>query len=248
MSLASKAKYTTLSRQSPLLVRDVFLERKSQKKKRRGDDDDDDDDEDSVAVFKQQPGKGGNQKPSAAAKSSGGGEFDLKKVVVAFEAPFKKLTTDLANIKIGKADTSLLANVVYDGSPLVAIAQVNVRDPQTLTVSPYDTSIVPKLTKIIQAAVDPSITLNSDGKVITVPLPKPTPEYKRNLIKMASTAAEKAKVDIRNARRDQLNDLKALALPKDENKMAETQIQKAHDDYIKKIDTAMKSKEQELSK
>lgn len=225
-------------------MRDIFLERKDKKKKKR-DDDDDDDDDDVAPPTSSKGGKGG--KGAAAAAPAKGQEFDIKSAIVAFDAHVKKLATDLAPIKIGKADPSILANVTFDDEPLIALAQIQVRDPQTISVSPYDTSLVSKLVKAIQSS-DSTLLVNNDGKTITIPIPKPTPEHKRNLSKQASTAAEKAKVEIRNTRRDLINGLKAYNLPKDDNKIAENQIQKAHDDHIKKVDTALKAKEQELAK
>lgn len=223
----------------------VILTRKDKGKKgRRNDDDEDDDDDDHSSSSKAQakPTKGG--KPAAAAPAQ---DFDLKKALVSFDSHLKKLTTELSTIKLGKADPQLLANVTFDGEPLISIAQIQVRDPLTLSVSLYDTTLIAKVTKAIQAT-DPNLTVNTDGKVIFIPIPKPTPEHKRNLVKLASTATEKTKVEIRNTRRDLLNDLKGLNLPKDDNKIAETQIQKAHDDHVKKVDAAFKAKEQELSK
>jgi ribosome recycling factor len=232
-----------LTRITPFSARGVFLDRKDKGKKKRFGDDDDDDDDDAPPV----PAKGGKGGKQAAASPAKNAEFDLKKAIIAFDAHVKKFAIDLAPIKLGKADPALLANVTYDDEPLIALAQIQVRDPLTLSVSLYDTSLVPKIVKAIQST-DPSLTVNTDGKVITIPIPKPTPEYKRSLLKLANNAAEKAKIEIRNTRRDLINDLKPLALPKDDNKLAETQIQKAHDDHVKKIDTALKSKEQELSK
>ena len=230
----------------------MFVERKDKGKKKRADDyDDDDDDEEEVVSNK--GGKGGKAQTSSSAKGgssskpSAPAEFDLKHAILSYDAHVKKFSADLATIKIGKVDPSMVANVSYDGEPLVALAQIHVKDPQTLSVSLYDTSLVPKIMKTIQAA-DSSLVVNTDGKVIFIPIPKPTPEHKRNLLKLATTTAEKAKVDIRNTRRDLINDLKGYALPKDDHKIAENQIQKAHDDHIKKVDTALKTKESELAK
>lgn len=226
----------------------VILDRKDKSKKKKRDDDDDDEDDDEVEVVTAvKGGKGGVKGGKAGVAAPKPAEFDLKHAVVSYDAHVKKLTSELLTIKIGKADPSMLANVTYDGEPLIALAQIHVKDPQTLSVSLYDTSLVPKVTKAIQAA-DSNLVVNTDGKVIFIPIPKPTPEHKRNLLKLASTAAEKAKIDIRNTRRDLINDLKAFALPKDDHKIAENQIQKAHDDHIKKVDTALKAKEQELAK
>jgi ribosome recycling factor len=246
IAVVRKVNYSTLTRNTPFAVREVFLDRKDKKKKGRFDDNDEDDDDEVVAA-PAKGGKGGKGGKPAGGAASPPGEFDPKKVVLAFDSLVKKLTTDLAAIKLGKADPSMLANVTYDGEPLIALAQIQVRDPVTLSVSLYDTSLIGKITKAIQAA-DPTLVVNTDGKVIFIPVPKATPEHKRNLLKLASAAAEKTKIEIRNTRRDQMNDLKALALPKDDNKIAELQIQKAHDDHIKKVDAALKSKEQELSK
>lgn len=242
--VTSRAQCSMLTRQSPFSARDILLERKDKKKKKR-DDDDDDDDDDHVPSAPAKGGKGG--KGGAAAAPAKGAEFDVKSAIVAFDAHVKKLVVDLAPIKIGKADPSILANVTFDGEPLIALAQIQVRDPQTLSVSPYDTSLVAKLVKTIQAS-DSTLVVNNDGKTILIPVPKPTPEHKRNLSKQAAQAAEKAKVEIRNSRRDLINGLKAYNLPKDDNKIAENQIQKAHDDHVKKVDAALKAKEQELAK
>jgi ribosome recycling factor len=233
-----------LSRQSPFSANWGLVTRKSDKgkKKRKDDDDDDWDDEDAPPA---PTPKGG--KPAKAAPSAPSTEFDPKVALVAFDAHLKKLQSDLSVIKLGKADPQMLSKIEFEEEPLIAIAQITVKDPTTLSVAPYDTSSLAKLIKLIQSA-DPSLTVGNDGKAIFVSVPKPTPEHKRNLAKQAATTTEKTKVDIRNTRRDLLDALKKMALPKDDNKIAEAQIQKAHDDVVKKVDAALKAKDQELSK
>jgi len=95
---------------------------------------------------------------------------------------------------------------------------------------------------------DLELTPSTAGKVILVPVPRPTPEIKKKLQKMAANQAEEARIEIRKIRRNLVDDIKKKGLPQDEDRKAQKKAQDIHDDYMKQLDAKLKSKEAELTK
>lgn len=163
------------------------------------------------------------------------------------------LKHDLAGLRTGRASTALLDPIhveVYGASmPLNQVATVSVPEARMLSVQVWDRSSVQPVEKAIRSA---GLGLNpiTDGQVIRLPIPELTEERRKELAKLVGQYAEKAKVAVRNVRRDGMEHLKAdekkHAISEDERKRLETEVQKLTDDTIKEIDVAADTKEKEI--
>lgn len=173
-------------------------------------------------------------------------ESRMKKSVEALHGNFNKIRT-------GRAHPSILDAVTveyYGGQvPLSQVASVNVEDARTLTVSPWEQSMVPKIEKAIMTS-DLGLNPSSAGNVIRVPMPMLTEETRKGYIKQARSEAENARVAVRNVRRDANGDFKSLLKDKeiteDDQRQGEDEIQKLTDKYIAEIDKSLAAKEQDL--
>ncbi len=165
----------------------------------------------------------------------------------------ESLHGNLNKIRTGRAHSSILDSVTveYYGSqmPLNQVASINVEDARTLSVVPWEQSMVPKVEKAIMTS-DLGLNPASAGSVIRVPMPMLTEETRKGYIKQARQEAENARVAVRNVRRDANADIKALLKEKeiteDEQHQAEDAIQKLTDKFIAEIDKTLESKEHDL--
>lgn len=170
----------------------------------------------------------------------------MSKCVAALKNEFKRMRT-------GRASTALLENlrVEYYGSdmPLTQVANVVVEDARTLSITPWDKSMVPVIEKAIFKS-DLGLTPNVAGSVIRLPLPPLTEERRREIVKVARHEAENARVAVRNVRRDVNNDLKDMLKEKlvsqDDDRRAQEDVQKLTDKYVAEIDQVLAEKEKEL--
>jgi ribosome recycling factor len=170
----------------------------------------------------------------------------MGKCVTALKLEFKRMRT-------GRASTALLEHVKveYYGSemPLSQVANIIVEDARTLSVTPWDKSMVPVIEKAIYKS-DLGLTPNTAGAVIRLPMPPLTEERRRDLIKVAKGETENARVAVRNVRRDLMNELKDMLKEKlisqDEEKRAHEEVQKLTDKYIAELDGVFAEKEKDL--
>ncbi len=163
------------------------------------------------------------------------------------------LQHELARVRTGRAHASLLDHIMVDyyGSqvPINRVANVNVEDPRTLSVTPWEKNMVSVVEKAI---MNSGLGLNptTAGLVIRVPLPPLTEERRRDLVKVVRHEAENARVAVRNIRRDANNDLKELSKEKeissDDERRGQEAIQKLTDSYIDEVDRVVAAKEREL--
>lgn len=181
----------------------------------------------------------------------------LNEIKSSAEQKMKKsiesLAAELAKLRTGRAHPSLLEKIMveYYGQPsqLNQVATIVVEDSRTLSVTPFEKSMVTVCDKAIRTS---GLGLNpaTAGQVIRVPLPPLTEETRRNLTKQMRTEAENSKVSIRNARRDANNQLKALLKDKeiaeDEDRKTQDIIQKLTDKYISEVDSMATAKEADL--
>lgn len=160
---------------------------------------------------------------------------------------------EFSHIRAGKASPSLLDNIKvnYFGSqtPLNQLANVSAPEPRLLTVQPYDKSILEDIEKAIMAGglgLNPS----NDGNTIHIPLPILSEERRKELVKHAKEVAEKARISIRNTRRDANDEIKQTveseSLPEDSRFEAEDEIQTLTDSHIKNVDKLLEKKEEEI--
>ena len=165
----------------------------------------------------------------------------------------ESLSHELAKVRTGRAHPSLLDHIRVDyyGSPapVSQVANINVEDARTLTVTPWERSMVAAIEKAIMTS-DLGLNPMSAGTVIRVPMPALTEERRRDLIRVVRGEAEGAKVAIRNIRRDANQELKEMVKEKviseDDERRGQEIIQNLTDQHIKKVDEVLEVKEKDL--
>ena len=163
------------------------------------------------------------------------------------------LKSQFATVRAGRANAGVLdqISVEYYGveTPLNQVGTISVPDPRTITIQPWDNSLLKGIEKAIQAS-DLGINPQNDGKLIRLTFPQLTEERRKELVKQVKKYGEDGKVAIRNIRRDAMDDFKALKkaneLTEDDLKTAEKELQKLTDDFIKEVDNVTAAKEKEL--
>lgn len=163
------------------------------------------------------------------------------------------LKADLGGLRTGRASTSLLDRVtveVYGSNmALSQVATVTAPEPRMLSVQIWDKSNVQMVEKAIRSA---GLGLNpiTDGQTLRLPIPDLTEERRKELAKLASQYSEKAKIAVRNVRRDGMEGLKAAEkkgdISQDEQKKLETDVQKITDKITAEMDAASGAKEKEI--
>ena len=173
-------------------------------------------------------------------------EQRMAKTVEALGVAFNKIRT-------GRAHPSLLNGLSIDyygvNTPLNQAASVTIEDSRTLSVSPYEKSLVPEIEKAIMKS-ELGLNPSTAGAVIRIPLPPLTEETRRSYGKQARHEAEGSRIGIRNIRRDVLSDIKDLLKEKeiseDEERKAQEDVQKITDRFIAKVEEALAAKEKDL--
>ncbi|MCX7627664.1 MAG: ribosome recycling factor [Methylophilaceae bacterium] len=163
------------------------------------------------------------------------------------------LKTNLSKVRTGRAHAGILdhVHVDYYGSlvPLNQVANISLADARTITVQPWEKSMITKVEKAIRES-DLGLNPATHGDVIRVPMPPLTEERRKDLIKVVRGEAETARVSVRNVRRDANEALKKLLKDKqigeDEERRAQEEIQKLTDRYIAEIDKVLQAKEADL--
>jgi ribosome recycling factor len=160
---------------------------------------------------------------------------------------------EISKIRTGKATTALLDGVKVDYygtmSQLNQVGSVSVLDVHTISITPWDKSMVPIIDKAILTS-DLGLNPISDGTNLKIPIPPLTEERRKELVKLVKKFGEEAKVALRNVRRDANDHLKKMEkekkLTEDELKEAEKETQKLTDEHIARIDEMIKHKEKEI--
>ena len=175
----------------------------------------------------------------------------------AFEEKMKSsvehLDRELAAVRAGRANPAVLDKVSVDyygaPTPIQQVASVAVSEARTLTITPWDRTLLRAITKAIMAS-DVGITPIDDGSTIRLNFPAPTEERRKQLAKEVSKLGEDAKVAVRNIRRDAMDKFKAQKkkseITEDDLKIIEKDLQKLTDDYIKEVERIADEKEKEL--
>ena len=160
---------------------------------------------------------------------------------------------ELKTIRAGRANASVLDKIAIDYygamTPIQQVGAISSPDPRQLVIQPWDASVLKEIEKAINAS-EIGITPQNDGKVIRLNFPPLTEERRKELVKTVKKYTEEAKVQIRNARRDALDDYKKKKkngdVTEDDLKEIEKDIQKLTDKYIKEIDDICAAKEKEI--
>jgi ribosome recycling factor len=160
---------------------------------------------------------------------------------------------EFGTVRTGRASTGLLDRIVVDyygaPTPLKQMATISAPEARLLTVQPYDSSSIKAIEKAIMES-DIGLTPNNDGKLIRLGIPELNEERRRELVKVVRHIAEEGRVAIRNIRRDCMHDLRELKnegdVGEDDEKRAETELQKLTDQRVGELDEALKAKEAEI--
>ncbi len=180
-------------------------------------------------------------------------KYDKADVERRMHGAVEALKSDLSGLRTGRANAALLDPVTVEvyGSqmPINQLASVTAPEPRMLSVQVWDKANVGPVDKAIRSA---GLGLNPimDGQTLRLPIPDMTQERRKELSKLAGQYAEKAKIAVRNVRRDANDALKTdenkKEISEDERKKLETEVQKLTDDQIKAIDEAAAHKEKEI--
>jgi len=170
----------------------------------------------------------------------------MNKSVAAFQLELKKIRT-------GRAHTSLLDHITveYYGSevPLAQVATIGVEDARTITVTPWEKTMVQTVEKAIMNS-DLGLNPMTAGTVMRVPLPALTEERRKDLVRVVRHEAENSRVAVRNIRRDAIHHIKELLKEKeiteDEDRRSHDEIQTMTDKHVAQIDGILAEKEAEL--
>ena len=180
-------------------------------------------------------------------------KYDKADLERRMKGAVEALRSDLAGLRTGRANVGLLDPImvtVYGSSmPLNQVATVSAPEPRMLSVQVWDKTNVGPVEKAIRSA---GLGLNpiNDGQMIRLPIPDLTEDRRKELAKLAHQYAEKARIAIRNVRRDGMDNLKTdekkHEISEDERKRAETEVQKLTDELIKAADEVANHKEREI--
>lgn len=177
----------------------------------------------------------------------------LKKNEERMQRRINHLIDEYKTIRAGRANPAVLERVTVDyygtPTPINQLAAVSVTEARTLTIQPWDASVLRQIEKAIQMS-DIGINPQNDGKIIRLIFPPLTEDKRKEIARDIARIAEESKVQIRNVRRDTIEKLKAMKksgeLTEDDLKQAEKKVQEATDRFIKEIDAIAEKKKKEV--
>jgi ribosome recycling factor len=160
---------------------------------------------------------------------------------------------ELATVRTGRASPHLLDRVIVDyyrtETPLRQLAQVAATDARLLTLTPYDKNAIKQIEKAIMES-DLGLTPSNDGNVVRLQIPELNEERRRDLVRVVHGVAEDGRVAIRNIRRDVMHDLRELKkegeVGEDDERRAESELQRQTDEAVGEIESLLKGKEEEI--
>ena len=163
------------------------------------------------------------------------------------------LKKDYSTLRAGRANPQILDKITVDyygtPTPLSGVANISSPEPRMLIIVPWEAKMITPIEKEIQKS-DLGINPSNDGRVIRLIVPELNEERRKELCKQVKKAAEDSKVAMRNIRRDAMEAFKKMkkdsVITEDDQKTAETQLQKAVDEYIKDVDKTAADKEKEI--
>ena len=162
------------------------------------------------------------------------------------------LRVEFASLRTGRASASMLEPVMVDAygspTPINQVGTVNVPEPRMVTINVWDKGLVGKVEKAIRESglgINPQL----NGTIIMLPIPELNEERRRELTKVAGSYAENARVSVRNVRRDgmdQIKKAKADGMSEDDQKLWEEEVQEITNDYSKRVDALLETKQAEI--
>ncbi len=162
-------------------------------------------------------------------------------------------SSELKTVRAGRANASVLDKVAIDYygtmTPVAQIASISSPDPKSLLIQPWDRSSLKAIEKAIQKS-DIGIPPQNDGSAIRLSFPPLTEERRKELVKLVKKYTEEVKIQVRNVRRDAMDDYKAQKkkseITEDDFKSIEKDIQKLTDKFISEVDAIAEAKEKEI--
>ena len=169
------------------------------------------------------------------------------------EKTLVSLKKEYSTLRAGRANPQILDKITVDyygtPTPLNGVANISSPEPRMLIIAPWEAKMITPIEKEIQKS-DLGINPSKDGRVIRLIVPELNEERRKELSKQVRKAAEESKVAVRNIRRDAMEAFKKMKkdseITEDDQKDAETKLQKIVDEYIKKLDEAAAEKEKEI--
>ena len=179
--------------------------------------------------------------------------MDYTKIEEKMEKAINMLTEKFAEVRAGRANPAVLNKVKVDyygtPTPINQMAGISVPEARLIVIQPWDVSQIKEIEKAILAS-DIGINPNNDGKVIRLAFPELNEERRKEIVKDIKRMAEEAKVGVRAARRDGIDEAKAKQkegeITEDEEKQAEVEIQKLTDKKVEEIDRILNEKEKDI--
>jgi ribosome recycling factor len=177
----------------------------------------------------------------------------LKDATDRMNKAVEAIRREFATVRTGRASPHILDRIQVDyygtQTPLNQLAQISATEARLLTITPYDKSSIKAIEKSILES-DVGLTPSNDGNVVRLTLPELTEERRKDLVKVVHGIAEEGRVSIRHIRREVMHDLKELKsggdVGEDEERRAESELQKLTDSKIGEIDSFLSGKEEEI--
>jgi len=178
---------------------------------------------------------------------------DVNTLKIKLDEVSKWLQKEFSAIRTGRATITLLDDVMVEAygtrSPINQTASINIEDPKTIRIMPWDKSVIKSIETAIQNA-DLGVSVMTDADGVRVKFPELTTETRENLVKQANKKTEEAKISVRNERGDVIKSLETSQkngeISEDELKRKKDEIQKLVDEKNKEFDEKLKAKETEI--
>lgn len=180
--------------------------------------------------------------------------MDIQTAEKMMQDAVKHLEEEFAKLQVGRASASMVDGMLVDAygqsQPLRNVASITTPDPQTLMIQPWDRAVLGDIERSIRERSDLGLNPVNDGAVLRIPIPTPTEERRKELVKVAHAKGEEAKISVRNARHKAMTaiqtQLKEKEISEDESKALEKELQEATDKTNKNIDEHVKAKEKDI--
>ena len=178
---------------------------------------------------------------------------NINEAKAKMEKTVAALKKDFATLRAGRANPQILDKILVDyygtPTPINGVANISVPEPRMIQIAPWEAKMITPIEKAIQKS-DLGINPSNDGKIIRLIVPEMDEERRKELCKQVMKAAEESKVALRNIRRDTMEVFKKMKkdneMTEDDQKTAETKLQKVVDEYIANVDKAAADKEKEI--
>ena len=180
-------------------------------------------------------------------------QTQLKKAGESMDRRLEHMLKEFSEIRAGRANPAVLDKVKVDyygaPTPVNQLAAVSVTEARTLTIQPWDASVLRQIEKAIQTS-DIGINPQNDGKIIRLIFPPLTEDRRKEIVKDVQKIAEETKIQIRNVRRELIDKLKAMKkdgeLTEDDLKQGEKKAQDLTDKYVKEVESVSAVKQKEI--